>query len=153
MKIEFPQGRKVAAALFVTLVAALIVIASGARATEKNAHPGSFLPLDMSINQVMVAVVDDAAHSIWEGGNTSKPLTPGQWQIIEAHTYQLQAAATLISLGGTGKVDAAWTAAPAFQENVRKLRAMAITSRHAVETKDQAALRGRRFGDSLRGMS
>lgn len=134
-------------AFFIAVISALIVIGWDASAAQKTAHRGAFLPLDMSINQVMVAVVDDAAHSIWEGGNTTKRLTDGQWQTIEAHTYQLEAAATLISLGGTGKVDAAWTATPAFQANLRKLREMAITSRKAVSAKDQAALR--RAGDQL----
>jgi len=147
MQIEFRHGRKIAVALFITVVSAFVVIGWSASAAQKAAHPGAFLPLNMSINQVMVAVVDDAAHSIWEGGNTTKRLTDGQWQTIEAHTYQLQAAATLISLGGTGKVDAAWTDKPAFQENVRKLRDMAITARQAVAAKDQAALR--RAGDNL----
>ena len=147
MKIEIRKWRKVAVAVFIAVVSALIVAGWSASAAQKTAHRGAFLPLDMSINQVMVAVVDDAAHSIWEGGNTNKRLTDGQWQTIEAHTYQLQAAATLISLGGTGKVDAAWTATPAFQANVRKLREMAIASRQAVAAKDQAALR--RDGDAL----
>ena len=29
--------------------------------------PPVFLPLQMSLNQLMVAVVDDAAHGIWAG--------------------------------------------------------------------------------------
>ena len=32
------------------------------------AIPPVFLPLQMSLNQLMVAVVDDAAHGIWAGG-------------------------------------------------------------------------------------
>jgi len=147
MKIAFPQGRKMAVALCIALLGASIAIGWSASAAPKTAPKGAYLPLNMSINQVMVAVVDDAAHIIWEGGNTDKTLTKGQWQTIELHTYQLQAAATLISLGGTGKSDADWTASPGFQANVRKLRDMAVTTRHAVDTKDQKALRS--AGDAL----
>jgi hypothetical protein len=147
MRIEFASQRRVLLALFITIAGALVAVGWNARAAQNPAHHSAFLPLDMSINQVMVAVVDDAAHSIWEGGNTRKSLTDGQWQTIEAHTYQLQAAATLISLGGTGKIDAAWTANPAFQQNVKKLREMAIASRKAVAAKDQGALRS--AGDQL----
>jgi len=147
MKIAIPPGRKIAVALSIALLGASIVIGWSASAAPKVAPKGAYLPLNMSINQVMVAVVDDAAHMIWEGGNTDKPLTKGQWQTIELHTYQLQAAATLISLGGTGKSDANWTASPGFQANVRKLRDLAVTTRHAVDTKDQKALRA--DGDAL----
>ena len=147
MKIAFLSGRKLAAALSVVLLGAIVAIGWSAHASPKIAPKGAYLPLNMSINQVMVAVVDDAAHMIWEGGNTQKPLTKGQWQTIELHTYQLQAAATLISMGGTGKSDAGWTASPGFQEYVRKLRDMAVTTRHAVDTKDQKALRA--DGDAL----
>jgi hypothetical protein len=147
MKIAIPPGRKIAVAFSIALLGASIVIGWSASAAPKTAPKGAYLPLNMSINQVMVAVVDDAAHMIWEGGNTGKPLTKGQWQTIELHTYQLQAAATLISLGGTGKSDANWTASPGFQANVRKLRDMAVTTRHAVDTKDQKALRA--DGDAL----
>ena len=136
-----------AVALSAVVLGALIAIAWSASAAPGVAPKGAYLPLNMSINQVMVAVVDDAAHMIWEGGNTQKTLTKGQWQTIELHTFQLQAAATLISLGGTGKSDANWTASPGFQEYVRKLRDMAITTRHAVDTKDQKALRA--DGDAL----
>jgi len=147
MKTAFHSRRTLAVALSLAVLGALIVAGWSARGAQKAAPQSAFLPLNMSINQVMVAVVDDAAHMIWEGGNTQKTLTKGQWQTIELHTFQLQAAATLISMGGTGKSDANWTASPGFQEYVRKLRDMAITTRHAVDTKDQKALRA--DGDAL----
>jgi cytochrome c556 len=147
MKITFPSRRKAAVALSIVVLGTLIVVGWSAGAAQKAAPKVAYLPLAMSINQVMVAVVDDAAHIIWEGGNTQKTLTKGQWQTIELHTFQLQAAATLVSMGGTGKSDAGWTASPGFQANLRKLSAMAVTARHAVDAKDQKALR--KAGDDL----
>ena len=147
MKISLPSRRKMAAAFSITVLSALIVIGWSASAEQKVAPKRPAVPLDMSINQVMVAVVDDAAHTIWEGGNTQKKLTDGQWQVLEAHTYQLQAAATLISLGGTGKSDAYWTASTGFQANVMKLRDTAVAARHAVQAKNHAALS--KVGDDL----
>jgi cytochrome c556 len=147
MKIEFSRQKKMAAVLSMAVIVALVVIGLSASAAQKAAAKQAYLPLNISINQVMVASVDNAAYTIWEGGNTSKPLTAGQWQNVEAHTFQLEAAATLISLGGTGKMDKTWTASPVFQENVRKLRDMAIAARKAVAAKDQKALRS--TGDSL----
>jgi hypothetical protein len=49
------------------------------------------LPLAMSMNRHMVAVVDDAAHGIWAGGNKNMPLSAEEWIEIEMDTYQLQA--------------------------------------------------------------
>jgi len=104
------------------------------------AVPPVFLPLQMSLNQLMVAVVDDAAHGIWAGGNKKEPLTDLEWVEIEMNTYQLQAAATLVSMGGTGPADMGWATSPGFQERVRKLNDMAVRARSAVTAKDQMAL-------------
>ena len=108
--------------------------------------PPVFLPLQMSMNRLMVAVVDDAAHGIWAGGNKKEPLNGLEWVEIEMNTYQLQAAATLVSIGGTGPADRGWVTSPAFQERARKLNDLAVTARSAVTAKDQMALRAAHGG-------
>jgi len=70
-----------------------------------------------------------------------------EWGEIEMNTYQLQAAATLVSMGGTGPADMGWATSPGFQERVRKLNDMAVRARSAVTAKDQMALRA--VGDTL----
>jgi len=109
--------------------------------------PPVFLPLQMSLNRLMVAVVDDAAHGIWAGGNKDERLADLEWVEIEMNTYQLQAAATLVSMGGTGPADRGWATSPGFQEKARKLNDMALIARSAVAAKDQMALRT--AGDTL----
>jgi hypothetical protein len=111
------------------------------------AVPPVFLPLQMSLNRLMVAVVDDAAHGIWAGGNKNARSDDLEWVEIEMNTYQLQASTTLVSIGGTGPADRGWTTSPAFQEKARKLSDMAISARSAVTAKDQMALRT--VGDTL----
>jgi hypothetical protein len=111
------------------------------------AVPPVFLPLQMSLNRLMVAVVDDAAHGIWAGGNKNEPLNDLEWVEIEMNTYQLQAAATLVSIGGTGPADRGWVTSPAFQERARKLSDIAVSARSAVIAKNQMALRS--VGDTL----
>jgi hypothetical protein len=101
----------------------------------------------MSLNRLMVAVVDDAAHGIWAGGNKNERLDNLEWVEIEMNTYQLQAAATLVSIGGSGPADRGWVTSPAFQEKARKLNDMAVSARSAVTAKDQMALRA--VGDTL----
>ena len=93
------------------------------------------------MNRLMVAVVDDAAHGIWAGGNKTGKLSATEWVEVEMNTYQLQAAATLVSMGGTGAADHGWVTAPAFQEWSRKLNEAGISARSAVTAKNQVALR------------
>jgi hypothetical protein len=108
------------------------------------------MPLSISINALMVAMVDDVAHDIWEGGNKGGALTGQEWRIIEEHAYQLQAAATLVSLGGTGQADRGWVTSPAWQDWAGKLRDAGLTVRRAVDNKNQMALRS--AGDALVGV-
>jgi cytochrome c556 len=63
------------------------------------------------------------------------------------NTFQLQAAATLVSIGGTGAADRGWVTSPAFQEWARKLSDQAVSARSAVTAKNQMALRT--AGDTL----
>src|SRR5580704_7743529 len=90
-----------ATVLSLTFFSALGMIGWHANAQSQSEFiPPGFLPLGMSINRLMVAVVDDAAHGIWDGGNKDVPLSELEWVEIQMNTFQLQAAATLISLGG-----------------------------------------------------
>ena len=60
---------KIAATLLsVSVFGALGMIGWHANAQQSGFVPPVFLPLGMSMNRLMVAVVDDAAHGIWAGG-------------------------------------------------------------------------------------
>ena len=129
------------------MASALAMIGLNANAAQQPFVPPSFFPLPMSINQLMVGVVDDAAHGIWAAGNKAAPLSNDEWVEVRMNTYQLQAAATLVSLGGTGPADRGWVTSPAFQQHVRTLNNQAVTARTAVDAKNQTALRT--AGDNL----
>jgi hypothetical protein len=135
------------AALGATAVGALSFLGWSASAAQQGAASPAFLPLSVSINALMVAMVDDVAHDIWDGGNKPSTLTAGEWQIIDEHSTQLQALATLISLGGTGQADRGWSVSPAWQDWSRKLRDMGVTVKAAADAKNQTALR--MAGDAL----
>jgi hypothetical protein len=141
------KTRIAATLLSVSVLGALGMIGWHANAQEREVFPPAFLPLGMSMNRLMVAVVDDAAHGIWAGGNKNTPLSGDEWVEIEMNTFQLQAAATLVSIGGTGPADRGWVTSPAFQEKARKLSDLAVSARAAVAAKDQMALRT--SGDTL----
>ena len=147
MKNSFSTTSKIVAALSLASVGLASLVGWSANAAQSGAAPPVFLPLGMSINQLMVAVVDDAAHGIWEGGNKKVPLSADEWVEIQMNTFQLQAAATLVSIGGTGAADRGWVTTPAFQGMARKLSDQAVVARRAVTAKNQAALRT--AGDTL----
>ncbi len=95
----------------------------------------------------MVALVDQAAHEIWEGGNQDRDLTDREWLLIEQHALQLAAAGSVVSLGGTGAADHGWALSPAWQDWSRKLSSGALEAKQAVDAKSKVALRA--AGDKL----
>jgi hypothetical protein len=146
MKMSFRQMRMFVAALSVAGVSALSVIGWRESAAQQGAQP-PFLPLSIGINALMVTMVDDVAHNIWEAGNKANSLTGREWLDVNEHAYQLQAAATLISLGGTGQADRGWVISPAWQEWSAKLRDAGVAVKRAVDAISQMALRS--AGDAL----
>ena len=147
MKTSFLPMRTIVAMLSVVTMSALGAIGWSANAAQQGATQAPFLPLSVSINALMVGMVDDVAHDVWEGGNNSAKLTGREWQVIDEHALQLQAAATLVSLGGTGKADKGWVTSPAWQDWARKLQDAGVSVKRAVDTKNQVALRS--AGDAL----
>ena len=104
------------------------------------------VPLQTSINALMVDLVDHAAHEIWDAGYADN-LTDHDWQVVEQHAIQLVASGTLVSLGGTGPADRGWVLSPAWQEWAGKLADSGLAARAAVANADQEALQ--RAGDDL----
>jgi hypothetical protein len=95
--------------------------------------------LETSINALMVALVDHAAHEIWEAGSAER-LTGRDWQTVEQHALQLVASGALISLPGTGPQDKTWVANPAWKDWAGKLTDGGLAALDAVQKSDQRAL-------------
>ncbi|MDH3421182.1 MAG: cytochrome c [Gammaproteobacteria bacterium] len=98
-----------------------------------------YLPMQTSINALMVALVDHSAHELWRAGS-AQTLSALDWRTVEQHAIQLIASGTLISLGGTGVADAGWVAAPAWQEWNQRMTDGALAALAAVRATDQDAL-------------
>ena len=97
------------------------------------------VPLETSVNAVMVALVDHAAHVIWEQGSKAS-LTGRDWQVVEQHAIQLIAAGTLVSLGGSGPEDSVWSQDPAWQRWSLALREGGRAALAAANGADRPAL-------------
>ncbi len=65
--------------------------------------------LPVSLNAVMVALVDHASEPLWLGAY-EPPTTEQGWREAEHHAYQMAIGGKLIQLAGTGPNDAAWVA-------------------------------------------
>jgi hypothetical protein len=87
----------------------------------------------------MVALVDDSAQIIWDAAY-AKTLSDDDWQKVAGGAVKLNAAGTLISLGGMGKSDLMWARTPAWQEWAQKLTDSAILAQNAVKSKDREVL-------------
>lgn len=61
----------------------------------------STLPLAVSTNAVMVAIVDHASHAIWDAG-VIPPSNDEEWAQLDYHAIQVAASGALVSMGWAG---------------------------------------------------
>ena len=93
----------------------------------------------ISINAMMVALVDHSAHAVWDAA-AKPPTTEDAWQQLEYHAMQLAAAGTLISTGGTGPADPGWVRLTGWRESSQRLTDDGVAALGAARQKDVAAL-------------
>jgi cytochrome c556 len=123
-----------------SILAAAALAAGVATLGDAQQGEADAVALETSINAVMVALVDHAAHEIWEAASAQR-LTGRDWQTVEQHAIQLVASGALISLEGTGSQDRVWAAAPAWRDWTKKLTAGGLAALDAAREADQRALR------------
>ena len=106
------------------------------------------VPLETSINAVMVGLVDHASHTIWDAAVPEQaPKDDKAWEEIAHHAIQLTVAGSVIAMPGTGKSDAAWVATPEWQRYARDLAAAGTQALEAAQKKDTSAISA--AGDKL----
>ena len=99
------------------------------------------VPLKVSINAVMVGMVDHAAHSIWDAAVPEKaPKNDKAWDEVAHHAIQLAAAGSIISMAGTGKADAEWVKKPEWQRYASELAVAGAEAWDASQRKDLKAI-------------
>ena len=138
---------------FVAIAApALFAVSPVATAAEPTTTDREFIEMQTSLNALMVAVVDWAAHELWEAGY-AETMTGRNWLATKQYATELLAAGTLVSLGGMGKTDMAWVASPAWQEWTARMITDTEDALRAIEAQDQEALvaAGEALVDSCEG--
>ena len=115
---------------------------------QQTVAPASSVTLGVSINAVMVGLVDHASHSIWDAATPGKaPKTDKAWEEIQHHAIQLAAAGSVIAMPGTGKSDEAWVKNPEWQRYARELSDEGVQAWDAAKKKDIKAIS--EVGDKL----
>jgi len=116
-------------------------IAAGC-ARQAEAPPSPNLTLPVSINALMVTLIDHSAHYVWDYGYLSaeRELTEQEWQVAEYYSVQLAASGPLIQIGGTGALDDTWSADAKWQDMSNNMSKASLNAIDAIRDRDSAKL-------------
>jgi len=91
--------------------------------------------LPVSLNTVMVAMVNQAADPLWVAA-WHNPQTDADWRELQRRAVQLELSGTLLAVPGTGPLDEQWTAKPEWQKWAGALREVGASAVEAVAARD-----------------
>jgi hypothetical protein len=109
--------------------------AAPAQEIQQPASSAEPFRLPVSLNEVMVALVNHSADPIWLAAWRS-PETDQDWRNLERMAYQLQIAGALLVVPGNGPMDETWTADPQWVAWANKLEAAGDRAVKAVAARD-----------------
>jgi hypothetical protein len=96
----------------------------------------TFKPV-VSINELMVTWIDNAAHVLWDVEKEGfAPKDEADWIELEDHATQLAAAGSLIQMGGTGKADTGWVMQTGWKTHAEAMTSAALTALSAAKQRD-----------------
>ena len=96
---------------------------------------------EVSINAVMVGLVDHAAHNLWDVERPDKaPKTDAAWITVQEHAVQIAAAGPAITVGGTGPTDAVWVKSPSWTTHAQRMSDAGVAALNAAKGKNLPAL-------------
>ena len=110
---------------------------ASAPATGIASEPKVTLPV--SINAIMVSLVDHASEPLWLDAY-QPPKDANGWREAEYNAYQMAVSGKLIQLAGTGPSDADWAADPQWQAFANDMSAAGMQALAASQAKDVTAL-------------
>lgn len=98
------------------------------------------LPLELTINEVMVAMIDFAADGVWRPPALVDSMTDRDWLLAEQDAKNLIASATLITMPGKGANDEEWVTHPDWRRWAADMLETSKQALSAVEERDQERL-------------
>lgn len=141
--VNFPLS-KILKVMFVCVTLPALVACGGSE--SDGAHEAGMSRLPVSINEVMVAMVNQAADPIW-GAIRNNPQTERDWRELERLSYQIQIGGALLAVPGTGPLDDAWVANPQWRQLANQLSQDGVRAVNAVRSRNMDLMK--RAGDQL----
>jgi hypothetical protein len=128
--------------LIITLIGVLVflVVLSVILAKSANAAEEVTFPVPVSINALMVTLIDHSAHYIWDYGAMDRKISADEWRTVQYYAIQLAGSGPLITLGGSGHLDAGWAASPEWTKAAHMMSDGAMLALDAATNKDKAKL-------------
>lgn len=127
-----------------------LVLAAGVLAltacSNESATSDEQVRLPVSLNEVMVALVNHAADPIWRA-DWDQPETDAEWREVERLAYQIQIGGALLQFPGTGPMDDDWVADPAWNSFAQQMSEAGRRAVNSARARDQTLIR--RAGDEL----
>jgi len=109
-------------------------------AAAEQAAPPTAKP-EVSINAVMVDLIDHAAHNLWAVEQAGKaPKTDADWENVVEHAVQIAAAGPAITVGGTGPSDATWVKSTSWHNYAQRMSDAGVAAMSAAKSKNLDAL-------------
>lgn len=112
---------------------------SQTEATAATAAAEPELRLPVSLNDVMVALVNYAADPIWVAA-WNDPQTDKDWRDLSRNAYQLEIAGALLRYPGTGPLDDEWVAQEGWGEWADQLREVGADAVGAVNSRNKEVI-------------
>jgi hypothetical protein len=131
------------------------VISCGVITEENSSNSHVYVPEtpDVSINEVMVAQIDHAAHFIWDAANPNNVATDVNWMEVEHHAIQLLSSRSAVTMGGSGVNDAMWVTQRSWRGYVEQMNSASVQALAAAKSRDirGLAMAGDRLVESCEG--
>ena len=102
--------------------------------------------LPVSYNEVMVALVNEAADPIWKAA-WRNPDSEKEWRQLERRAFQLKLAGTLLSQPASGPIDKQWSLRPEWNKWATQLTLAGNAAISAVDSRSQEDIS--RAGDMI----
>ncbi len=128
--------------LMLALAALSIVVAKTADAAENQNFP-----VPVSVNALMVTMIDHSAHYIWDYAALEDMMLEEEWLAVEYYSIQLAAAGPLMTMGGTGELDNTWSLSPQWLSYSMDMSNAAMKAFNAARIQDKSLLEN--AGDEL----
>jgi hypothetical protein len=123
------------------LAGAAVMVLSGCDNANPNGNNRVFVEnppptLPMSINEMMVGMVDNSSDYLFAVGNGDLPKDDADWAEVENRAYETVIAAKAMQLVGTGPNDMEWASQPEWQQLADELSAIGMEAHKLAAAKE-----------------